>query len=133
MKLLLRALNDSFPGVRNEAFKSALNLKINGGGEDTLRFILRSIHADVRIEVLTELMAQVKQPWAWRLLLTFLNDPDEVLRSETFEYAKKQASDLEPLEAALASRFIDMRTGRGRCLGQKALGARASDLGPRVG
>ena len=75
-QLLLRALNDSFPAVRSEAFKAALNLNVGGGGPETLRFALNSIHADVRREVLTEVMAQVGQPWVWDLLLGFFNDPD---------------------------------------------------------
>src|SRR5207248_60996 len=53
-QLMVRALNDSFQSVRSEAFKSALNLKIGGGGPDTLRFVLQSVHADIRREVLTE-------------------------------------------------------------------------------
>src|SRR5262249_17266717 len=41
-RLLARALNDSFPAVRNEAFKACLNLNVAGGGVRTYRFILQS-------------------------------------------------------------------------------------------
>src|SRR5205823_3781162 len=58
LELLGRALNDAAAGVRGEAFKAALNLQVSGGGVRTLRFVLGSIHADVRREVLTEVMAQ---------------------------------------------------------------------------
>ena len=64
LEMLARALNDSSAVVRNEAFKSALNVQAAGGGLHTLRFILQSIHADVRLEVLTEVLSQVPQPWA---------------------------------------------------------------------
>ena len=73
--LLVRALNDSTPGVRGEAFKAALNLKLAGGGPDTLRFTLQSIHPDVRREALTEVTAQEKEEWASPLLYEFFNDP----------------------------------------------------------
>src|SRR5262249_41111246 len=92
-ELLVRALNDSFPGVRGEAFKSALTLQIAGGGVNTLHFVLGSIHADVRREVLTEVMAQVAEPWAWSLLLEFFNDPDPQLRADAFAFATKRNKD----------------------------------------
>jgi ParB family chromosome partitioning protein len=108
-QLLVRALNDSFPGVRAEAFKAALNLQIAGGDIGTLRFVLQSIHADVRREVLTEVMAQVKEPWAWNLLLEFYNDHDPGLRKEAFDFATKKNKDVPPLEAALLSQYADIR------------------------
>ncbi len=109
LSLLSRALNDSFPAVRSEAFKSALGLHAGGAGAGTLRFALQSVHADVRREVLTEVMAQVGEPWGWDLLLEFFNDPDPALRGETFEFALKKTRGLEFLEAALASRYPDLR------------------------
>ena len=109
LALLSRALNDSFPAVRSEAFKSALGLQAGGPGAGTLRFALRSVHADVRREVLTEAMAQVGEPWGWDLLLEFFNDPDPALRGEVFEFALKKTKGLEFLEAALASRYPDLR------------------------
>ena len=109
LSLLSRTLNDSFPAVRSEAFKSALGLHAGGAGAGTLRFALQSVHADVRREVLTEVMAQVGEPWGWDLLLEFFNDPDPALRGETFEFALKKTRGLEFLEAALASRYPDLR------------------------
>jgi ParB family transcriptional regulator, chromosome partitioning protein len=108
-QLLVRALNDSFPSVRSEAFKAALNLQIAGGGPNTLRFVLKSIHPDVRLEVLTEAMAQEKEPWVWDLVLEFFNDPDPTLRGEAFEFAAKKTKGLEFLEAGLGSRYADLR------------------------
>ena len=109
-QLLVRALNDSFENVRNEAFKAALNLQIAGGGVTTLRFVLQSVHANVRREVLTEVMAQVGELWAWSLLLEFYNDPDPKLRDEAFQFAvKKKPKELQPLEIGLSSQYVDVR------------------------
>lgn len=107
--LMLRALNDAAPGVRGEAFKAALNLKLGGGGAGTIRFTLRSVHADVRREALTEVMAQVNDDWAWPLLLEFFNDPDPKLRDEAFEFATKKNKEVELLQTALGSRYVDVR------------------------
>lgn len=110
--LLIRALNDAAPAVRTEAFKAVLNLGVGGGGVNTLRFVLQSVHADVRREVLTEAMAQSGpqgQPWAWGLLLDFLNDPDPKLREEAFGFATKKTKELGPLEAGLKSTHADSR------------------------
>jgi ParB family chromosome partitioning protein len=109
LDLLGRALNDSFAGVRGEAFKAALNLQASGGGIRTLRFCLQSIHADVRREVLTEVTAQVQEPWAWGLLLEFYNDPDPRLRDEAFAFAVRKNKELPPLEAALLAQYPDVR------------------------
>jgi ParB family chromosome partitioning protein len=109
LELLARALNDSSAAVRGEALKAALNLQASGGGVQTLRFVLQSVHADVRREVLTEVMAQVQHPWAWNLLLEFYNDPDPKLREETFTFAVRKNKDLAPLEAALLSQYPDVR------------------------
>ncbi len=107
--LLVRALNDGARGVRSEAFKSALNLKIAGGGAHTLRFALQSIHPDVRREALTEVTAQEKEEWAAPLLYEFFNDADAGLRKEAIEYATKKNKDISVLETALASRYPDAR------------------------
>jgi ParB family chromosome partitioning protein len=109
LEMLARALNDSAAAVRTEAFKAALNLEVNGGGVQTHRFILQSVHADVRMEVLTEAMAQVQQEWAWNLLLEFYNDPEAMLRQEAFAAAVRKTKELPPLEAALLSRYPDVR------------------------
>jgi ParB family chromosome partitioning protein len=107
--LLVRALNDSARGVRSEAFKAALNLKIAGVGPDTLRFTLQSNHPDVRREALTEITAQEKEPWSAPLLYEFFNDPDPGLRKEAFEFATKKNKEISVLETALASRYPDAR------------------------
>ena len=108
-QLMLRALNDSGSSVRGEATKSALNLQIAGGGIKTLRFLLKSLHADVRREALTEVMAQFKEQWAWNLLLEFYNDADPGLREEAFVFAIQKKKDLEPLSVALMSQYADTR------------------------
>jgi ParB family chromosome partitioning protein len=107
--LLVRALDDAAPAVRSEAWKAVLNLKVGGGGEPTLRFALRSVHADVRREVLTEITAQLAEPWATPLLYEFFNDPDPGLRAEAFEQATRKTKELAPLHAALGSKYPDAR------------------------
>jgi ParB family chromosome partitioning protein len=109
LEMLARALNDSAPGVRNEAFKATLNLQAAGGGVQTHRFILQSVHSDVRLEVLTEVTAQINDDWAWNLLLEFYNDPEPMLRQEAFTTATRKNKDLPPLEAALRSQYPDVR------------------------
>jgi ParB family chromosome partitioning protein len=109
LELLGRALNDSFAGLRSEAFKAALNLQAAGGGVRTLRFILQSVHADVRREVLNEVTAQVQESWAWNLLLEFYNDPDPQLRAEAFAFAVRKNKEPPPLEAGLLSHYADLR------------------------
>jgi ParB family chromosome partitioning protein len=107
--MLADALNDGFGTVRSEAFKSALNLKVGGGGPATLRFVMRSLHPDVRREALTEAMAVVDEPSGWDVLLEFLNDPDPALRTEAFAFTSKKSKGLEALDAALGSRYADLR------------------------
>ncbi len=108
-QLLARTLNDSFPVVRSEAFKAVLSLQAGGSGAGTLRFANRSLHPDIRREVLTEVMAQVAEPWGLDLLLEFFNDPDPALRTEAFNFALKKSKGLEFLDAALGSRYPDLR------------------------
>ncbi|QEL13293.1 HEAT repeat domain-containing protein [Limnoglobus roseus] len=108
--LLVRAINDPAPTVRSEAFKAVLNQKVAGGGEATLRFARQSIHADVRKDVLTEVIAQAGEPWATPFLYEFLDDPDADLRGEAFAAATRKTKELAPLEAALKSKFADVRT-----------------------
>lgn len=107
--LFIRALNDPTPAVRREAFKAVLNQGIGGGGENTLRFALKSIHADVRREALTEVQAQIGEGWATPLLYEFFNDADPGVRKEAFEFAVKKNKELPPLEASLKSRYPDAR------------------------
>ncbi len=109
--LLVRALNDSSSSVRSEAFKAILNMQWQGGGAETLRFALGSVHADIRREVLTELIAQDKQQWAWQLLLQRFSDPDPDIRSDAFEHAvaKTKKRDIAPILAGLQSTYSDIR------------------------
>ena len=95
--------------MRSEAWKAVLNLKVGGGGEPTLRFARRSAHADVRREVLTEVMAQLDEPWATPLLYEFFDDPDPGLRAEAFAEATRKTKELAPLTAALGSQYADAR------------------------
>lgn len=107
--LLVRALDDPAPAVRSEAWKAVLNLKVGGGGEPTLRFARRSVHADVRREVLTEVTARLADPWATPLLYEFFDDPDPGLRAEAFAEATRKTKELVPLTAALGSRYANAR------------------------
>ena len=110
--LLGRTLNDNFQPVRSEAFKACLSIQIGGGAEAALRFGNQSIYADVRLDVLVEVMAQYEDDWAWNMLLEFLEDPESELRSDAFEYALKKAKKdrrEQSLSAALASRYEDVR------------------------
>ncbi|WP_422929580.1 HEAT repeat domain-containing protein [Singulisphaera sp. PoT] len=108
-QLLARVLNDSFPAIRTEAFKSILGLQLAGGAAGTLRFVKQSIHSDVRREVLNEVIAQVAEPWGLDLLLEFFNDADPGLRGEAFAFSLKKTKGLEFLDAALGSRYPDLR------------------------
>jgi ParB family chromosome partitioning protein len=66
------------------------------------------------------------------LLLEFFNDPEQRLRDEAFEFATKKNKELPPLEAALKSRYVDLRKKAVEALIQKrtkaALGALVSAL-----
>lgn len=109
LDLLAFTLNDSATGVRSEAWKAARNLNVGGSDEGTLRFALRSVHADVRREVLNEAIGRPNETWSTPLLHEFLNDPEPALRREALEFATKKTKELTPLEAALGSRFPDTR------------------------
>jgi ParB family chromosome partitioning protein len=109
--LLERALNDTAAAVRSEAFKASLGLSIGGEGAAPLRFALRSIHADVRREVLNEAMGRIQEAWAPALVLDLFADPDAGVRGEAFENAQKRGKGkaTEPLAAALAGRHTDLK------------------------
>ena len=131
---LLRALNDSYPAVRSEAFKACLNQNVAGGNGETLRFILKSIHADVRREVLTEVMAQIKKTWAGELLRELYNDPDPALRKEAFDFAvkKAKAGDLSPLAHAWESPYPDIRLAAVKELIKKRTKKAQAELLPAI-
>lgn len=133
-QLLTRALNDSSAAVRSETFKACLNQKVGGGEGDSLRFILRSLHADIRREVLTEVMANIKEAWAEELLFELFSDPDPTLRKDAFEFAVKKAkpSDLEPLSEALESKYADIRLAAVKELIKKQTPSAQAKLLPAV-
>ena len=113
-ELLKQTLNDS-KTVRSESFKFVLNSRIGGDHESALRFALQSRHSDVRTEVLTELIAEEKQPWAYGLAIDMLDDPDESVRTMAFEHLQKQHKDagaekkLAWLSAAIETPRADIR------------------------
>jgi ParB family chromosome partitioning protein len=109
--LLSRALDDTAAGVRSEAFKAALGLNVGGEGAAPLRFALRSIHADVRREVLNEAIGRIQEAWAPAMVLSLFADPDAGVRGEAFENAQKRGKGkaTEPLAAALAGRHADLK------------------------
>lgn len=109
MNLLETSLNNSHQEIRLEAFKAVLNLKEEK--EEKLRFALRSIHAPVREKVFIEIKSNIKNDWAWKLLLELFDDAHKDLRLDAFNYAKKNAKDklLEIVEKALTCEFADVR------------------------
>lgn len=110
-QLMLRALNDSDDKLSGEAFKTTLGLKIDGNAHASLRFALGSVRDHVRHEVLTETMAQDKEEWAHQLLIDLLDDPTEHIRKDAFEHllGEKKGRDIAPMQAALKSRYVDVR------------------------
>lgn len=85
--LLLRALNDADTSLRLEAFKNALNLEVEGGGPDTLRFILQSHHADVRRQCLEEAQAHPKDDAYKAFLLELFDDANTGIFTDAFNFA----------------------------------------------
>ncbi|MEO0600725.1 MAG: HEAT repeat domain-containing protein, partial [Myxococcota bacterium] len=108
---LRRALDDDEARVRLDAFKAVVRLGIGGSSDASLRFALQSGQSDVRREVLTELMSQFREAWAWTLLLERIDDPDSALRAEVLGFARQQGErrEAEAVLAALNSRFREMR------------------------
>jgi ParB family chromosome partitioning protein len=129
-RLIERALNDSEAAVRGEAFKALVNLQLFGGGAATLSFALRSLHASVRREVLTEVMGEIAEPWAQDLLPTLFDDPDPGLRREAFDFARKRSKgrDVAPLARALVSPHADLRLEAAQTLARKSKGAEMRTL-----
>ncbi len=122
--LLRQTLNDRFQGVRSEAFKAVLSLNVGGSAPAALRFGSHSLHADVRLDVLVELMAQVQEDWAWGMLLEMFQDPDPTLRKDAFEFALKKAKKdrrREALASALGCRYPDLRLASVKELTERSL------------
>lgn len=119
--LLERALHDTAASVRSEAWKAALGLRIGGDGAAPLRFALRSIHADVRREVLGEAIGRIQESWAPGLVLELFADPDPGVRREAFDNAQKRGKGkaIEPLAAALSGRHADLKLEAIEALGKK--------------
>src|SRR5262249_43431402 len=95
--------------------------EIGGGGPGSLRFVLKSLHADVRREVLNEVIGQISQSWAWPLLIELHGDPDPGLRKDAFEFALKRTKGigLEPLATALAGKYADLRVEATKVLAKR--------------
>lgn len=127
--LLRQALDDAEAKLRSAAFKAVLRLQIGGSEATALAFALQGLHADVRREAVTELMAEVRQAWAWALLLERLDDPDAKLRREILAFCRKKGRGRKPdaVVAALGSRFADLRLEAVRVLAAK-VDARAQAL-----
>ena len=111
LKLMGRALNDPSKAVRGEAFKAVLSQQVGGGDAETLRFALTSIHADVRRDVLGEVMGRIQESWAPAMLLALFADPEASVRQEAFAFAQKRSKGKarEPLEAALSGPHEDLK------------------------
>jgi ParB family chromosome partitioning protein len=111
LRLLQKGLNDAAQPVRGEACKAVLSQGVGGGGADTLRFAYGSIFADIRREVLNEVMGRIQESWAPALLLELFADPDPFLRNDAFVFAQKRSKGKakEPLQAALAGKFEDLK------------------------
>ncbi|MEM1348772.1 MAG: HEAT repeat domain-containing protein, partial [Myxococcota bacterium] len=112
LALLGQTLHDSAQPVRSEALKATLGMQVGGSVESALRFGNESIHADVRLDVLVELMGQFQGDWAWAMIMEFYEDPSEDLREEAFNFALKRAKRERrstSLTSALASSYADVR------------------------
>lgn len=109
--LLKEAINAESGPTRLEACKVILNENVCGDKASTLAFVMTSEHEDVRKQVSTEVMAQIREPWAMELLYRFLNDSRWDLRHRAFEFALKQPprENLALLEKALLADRHDIR------------------------
>ncbi|VAW77648.1 hypothetical protein MNBD_GAMMA12-985 [hydrothermal vent metagenome] len=110
-KFLKEALNDRFESIRSEAFKTVLNQQIDQDELKTHEFLLNSSFVDVRQSVLTELMAEYKQTWAFEKIKDLLNDQDAQLRkfAMNFLLSKSKRKEFPIFEIGLKSRYSDIR------------------------
>lgn len=111
-QLFVMALNDADAGMRQQAFKGVFNLGIGGGGADTLRFLRQSSFADVRAEVLEEVISKPKDAAYRALQLELFDDPDHKVRTTAFNHARENWSSKELpaiYEAAFRSSHASFR------------------------
>ncbi len=110
-KFLKEALNDRFVSIRSEAFKTILNQQIEQDALKTLEFLLGSLFVDVRQSVITELMADYKQTWAFDKIKDLLNDQNSALRQLALNFllSKSKRKEFPIFEAGLKSRYSDIR------------------------
>ena len=110
--LMITALNDAEASIRQEAFKSVLGIGPEGEGVPTLRFILQSVHSDVRNEVLQEAKAKPKDAEYRGVVLSIIDDADVGNRSEALNHAldKWPSKEHEAVfKAGLQSRYANQR------------------------
>ena len=107
----LRAINDSESSVRQEAFKTLLIHPIADDVDKTLHFLNRSAHPDIRLAVLNETIAQIKEAWTMDRITEGFNDPHVDVRFRAYnylvEYTDKQH--ISVFQSALASSYADLR------------------------
>ena len=110
-QLLEFSLHNGSGAVRLETYKAALNLELGGSTASSLEFALLSRFKEIRKEVLTEVMAQSNESWAWDILLGLFNDPESEIRIDAYRYAIKstKSKDEAPMVSALKSEFRDIR------------------------
>ena len=129
-QLLELSLQNGSSAVRLEAYKAALNLELGGSVESSLQFSLLSGFKEIRKEVLTELMAQSREPWAWGILLSLFDDPEQDIRMDAYQYVIKstKAKDEAPMVTAIESDFKDVREAGVRSLAQRKTKSSQSSL-----
>ena len=120
-QLLELSLQNGSGAVRLEAYKAALNLQLGGSTASSLEFSLLSNFKEIRKEVLTEVMAQSREAWAWDILLSLFNDPESDIRVDAYRYAIKSTKnkDEAPMIVALESEFRDVRQAGVHSLAQR--------------
>jgi len=133
-QLLEMSLQNGSGAVRLEAYKAALSLNLGGSTATSLEFSLLSQFVDIRKEVLTEVMAQSNEPWAWEILLNLFNDPAADIRKDAYEHAIKstKAKDEAPMALGLESAYKDVRLASVRSLKQRKTKSSQSTLAKAI-
>jgi len=93
--LLLRALNDASAHVRRETFKAVLICRAWARPRTSGSSSCRAATFDVRRGGAHGGDGQISEPWAWPLLLSFLNDPETALRDEALAFGCKKFKERE--------------------------------------